>query len=264
MTTAREQGRLFLVGIGPGDPELMTCKAVRVLEQTDIWVAPKAKDNGTSNAVQIAAGQVDLDGKTVLELRFPMKKIHLGREPDPEVAAGWHQAAAVVQEHLARGRDVAFPTLGDPALYSTAFYLLATLQEMNRELKVTIIPGITAMAACSARVCSPLGLGDDVVTIVPAAFDDDRLREILQTFDAVVLMKVFRRMDRITALLEELDLVDRAVLIERCGMEDQRIYTDIRKTLGRELHYFSTLLIRKKEIGPHAKAQRRKDVNGNG
>ena len=250
MTTITEQGRLYLVGIGPGDPELMTCKAVRVLEQTDIWVAPKASRNGTSNAVQIASGQVALEGKIVLELSFPMKKIHLGRQHDAEVIQGWQRAAAAVQEHLDQGRDVAFPTLGDPALYSTAFYLLAMLQEINQALKVTIIPGITAMAACSARVCSPLGLGDDVVTIVPAAFDDARLREILERFDAVVLMKVFRRLDRIIVLLDELGLTDKAVLIERCGLDDQKIYTDIRKARGRQLHYFSTLLIRKKAIGP--------------
>ena len=249
MTTAKQQGRLYLVGIGPGDPELMTCKAVKVLEQTQVWVAPKAKQNGMSSALQIASAQVEPTGKTVLELRFPMKKVHLGREQDADVVRAWQEAAAAVQSHLEQGQDVAFPTLGDPALYSTAFYLLATLQETEPELRVTIIPGITAMAACSARVCSPLGLGDDVVTIVPAAFDDDRLREIIQTFDAVVLMKVFRKMDRITALLEELDLVDNAVLIERCGMDDQRIYPDIREALDRDLHYFSTLLIRKKTIG---------------
>jgi len=249
MTTDKQQGRLYLVGIGPGDPELMTCKAVRILEQTPIWVAPKAKKNGSSSAVQIASGQVELNGKTVLELCFPMKKVYLGKEEqDPEVEQAWCEAAEIVLTHLDRGDDVAFPTLGDPALYSTAFYLLATLQELRSELRVSIIPGITAMAACSARVCSPLGLGDDVVSIVPAAFDNDRLREILQTFDAVVLMKVFRKMDRIIALLEELGLVDNAVLIERCGMDGQMIYTDIRDALNRDLHYFTTLLVRKKNL----------------
>ena len=252
MSETQQRGHLYLVGIGPGDPELMTMKAVRVLEKTDVWVAPRARNNGTSSALAIAASQVEMDGRTVVELRFPMKKIRLGQPVDPEVRAGWEGAAREVLAHLDQGRDVAFPTLGDPSLYSTGFYLLHTLQEMRPEQPVTIVPGITAMAACSARVCSPLGLGDDVVSIVPAAFDDQRLRQILTTFDAVVLMKVFRRMDRILALLEELDLVDRAVLIERCGMEDQRIYTDVREAAGRELHYFTTLLVRKKAVGAGA------------
>jgi len=248
MTTDIQSGRLYLVGVGPGDPELMTCKAARILEQTKIWVAPKAKKNGNSSALHIAAAQVGVAEKTVLELRFPMVKVHLGRQQADEVVQAWQEAAAVVWSHLERGDDVAFPTLGDPALYSTAFYLLDTLQGHHPDARVTIIPGITAMAACSARVCSPLGLGDDVVSIVPAAFDDDRLRTILTTFDAVILMKVFRKMKKIVALLDELGLTDKAVLIERCGMDDQKIYPDIRKTLGRELHYFSTLLIRKKGI----------------
>lgn len=247
MTTNIQQGRLYLVGVGPGDPELMTCKAARILEQTKTWVAPKAKKNGNSSALQIAAAQVGMDEKTVLELRFPMIKVHLGQRQAPEVVQAWQAAAAMVLAHLEQGEDVAFPTLGDPALYSTAFYLLDTLQEQQPEVKVTIIPGITAMAACSARVCSPLGLGDDVVSIVPAAFDDERLRAILTTFDAVVLMKVFRKMKRIVALLDELGLTEKAVLIERCGMDDQKIYTDIRTTLDKELHYFSTILVRKKQ-----------------
>jgi len=248
MTKDIQQGMLYLVGIGPGDPELMTCKSVRVLEQTKVLVAPKAKKNGTSSALQIAASQVDMTGKTVLELRFPMKKIRLGNQHDPEVVQAWQDAATMVLEHLDKGEAVAFPTLGAPALYSTAFYLLNTLQELRGTLRVSIIPGITAMAACSARVCSPIGLGDDVVSIVPAAFDDDRLKSILQSFDAVVLMKVFRKMGHIVSLLEELHLVDQAVLIERCGMDDQKIYTDVRETVGKDLHYFSTLLVRKKQI----------------
>ncbi len=247
-STDTQSGRLYLVGIGPGDPELMTCKAVRILESTEVWVAPKAKKNGSSSAVQIASGQVALNGKEVLEFCFPMKKVRMGQDHDPEVEQGWHQAAETVLHHLEQGRDVAFPTLGDPSLYSTAFYLLAVLQELRPELPVTIIPGITAMAACSANVCSPLGLGDDVVSIVPAAFDDERLRGILQTFDAVVLMKVFRKLPRIIGLLDELGLTDQAVLIERCGMEDQQIYTDIREAADKKLHYFTTLLVRKKQI----------------
>ncbi len=257
MTTKQQQGKLYLVGIGPGDPELMTCKAVRILQNTEVWVAPKARENGVSSALQIASGQVTLNGKTVLELHFPMKKVHLGQQQDPEVLQGWLEAAETVLTHLDRGDDVAFPTLGDPSLYSTAFYLLATLQELRSELRVSIIPGITAMAACSAKICSPLGLGDDVVSIVPAAFDDDRLREILHTFDAVVLMKVFRNMDRIVALLDELGLVSSAVLIERCGMDDQKIYTDIKEALGRDLHYFSTMLIRKKSVAGNGSGEMR-------
>ncbi|MCI5224144.1 MAG: precorrin-2 C(20)-methyltransferase, partial [Candidatus Electrothrix sp. AR4] len=248
MKKTNHKGCLYLVGIGPGDPELMTCKAVKVLENTKIWVAPKAQKNGASSALRIASAMVNMKGKEVLEVRFPMKKIRLEQEHDPEVVQGWREAAEAVLAHLDQGRDVAFPTLGDPGLYSTSFYLLNTLQELRRKLPVSVIPGITAMAACSAQIHTPLGLGDDVLSVIPAAFDDDRLRDTLLTADAVVLMKIFRRLPRIIELLDELGLTDKAVLLERCGMPDQRIYTDIREAADKNLHYFSTLLVRKKQI----------------
>ena len=248
MTTDNKKSCLYLVGIGPGDPELMTCKAVRVLEDSPVWIAPKARTNGNSNALQIASAQVDPADKTVLQLCFPMKKIRLGQQQDPEVEAGWRQAAEQVLSHLDQGLDVAFPTLGDPALYSTAFYLLATLQDHCPELRVKIIPGITAMSACSGQVLHPLAQGDDLLSVVPAAFDDGRLRQILKTFDVIVMMKVFRSMDRIINILDELDLTDKAVLLERCGLEGQTVYADIRRAGNRQLHYFSTLIVRKKQV----------------
>jgi precorrin-2/cobalt-factor-2 C20-methyltransferase len=121
-------------------------------------------------------------------------------------------------------------------------------QQRQQRIPVAIIPGVTAMSACSAQLHDPLGLGDDVLSVVPAAFDDVRLRDILLQSDAVVLMKVFRRLPAVIALLDELGLTDKAVLLERCGMDGQRVYTDIRKAADKELHYFSTLLIRKKQI----------------
>lgn len=244
----KKQGRLYLVGVGPGDPELMTCKAVRILRQCPLWLAPKARENGHSSAVAIAAGQVELNGREVLELHFPMLMVRPGQTQAPELLRAWRQAAATVFEHLRQGRDVAFPTLGDPAIYSTAFYLLAALQEMDEGVEVTVVPGVPAMAACAADACLPLGLGDDLISVVPAAFDDARLRSVLTCFDTIVLMKVHRSVGRIVALLEELGLLERSVLIERCGLDGQRIYRDPRQALGRDLHYFTTLLVRKKAL----------------
>ncbi len=247
MTKSKQQGRLYIVGVGPGDPELMTYKAVRVLERAPVWLAPKAREKGNSSALRIASGLIDIRGKEILEVRFPMKKVRLGYEQeDPEVLEGWQQAADMVLSRIDIGKNVAFPTLGDPSLYSTAFYLLSTLQKQRALFEVTIIPGVTAITACSAQINSPVGLGDDIISIVPAAFDDERLRHVISTLDAAVLMKVNRNLAKVIEILDELGLTDKAVLVERCGLEDQRVYTDIRKALGRKLHYFSTLFIRKR------------------
>ena len=122
------------------------------------------------------------------------------------------------------------------------------IQERRPATTVTVVPGITAMAACAASQSSPLALGDDVLAVVPAAFEDDRLRQILTSLDAVVLMKVHRRLDALIDLLEELGLVDQAVLTERSGLPGERVYTDVRAARGLELHYFSTMVVRKKRV----------------
>ncbi len=245
---SNKAGHLYLVGIGPGDPELITYKAGRVLTDTSIWAVPQAKANGNSHALQIAGNLIGTTGKTILELCFPMKKVFLGETVDQQLLDAWRDSADEVIAQLDKGRDVAFPTLGDPTLYSTAFYLLPMILEQRPDTGVTVIPGITAMAACSAGISAPLALGNDVLTVVPAAFEDDRLKEILQTMDAVVLMKVARKMDSLVELLTELDLMNQAVLFERFGLPEQQIYTDIRTALNKELHYFSTMVIRKKQV----------------
>jgi precorrin-2/cobalt-factor-2 C20-methyltransferase len=241
-------GRLYLVGVGPGDPELMTYKAVRILTEAKVWAVPTARENGLSSAQQIAEQMVPTNGRTILSLCFPMKKVYIGQETDDQLLVAWRKSADEVIRHLDRGSDVAFPTLGDATLYSTAFYLLAMIQEQRPEVSVTVVPGITAMAACAASQSSPLALGDDVLAVVPAAFEDDRLRGILINLDAVVLMKVHKRIDTLIDLLEELGLADCAVLTELSGMAGERVYTDVRQARGRKLHYFSTMVIRKKKV----------------
>ena len=241
-------GHLYLVGVGPGDPELMTFKAVRILTAAKVWAVPTAKENGLSSAQQIARQMVPENGRTVLSLCFPMKKVFLGQETDDQLVQAWRKSADEVIRFLDRGEDVAFPTLGDATLYSTAFYLLAMIQEQRPQTRATVVPGITAMASCAASQASPLALGDDVLAVVPAAFEDDRLRGILLNLDAVVLMKVHRRIDALIDLLEELGLTGCAVLTERSGLPGERVYHDVREARGRKLHYFSTMVIRKKKI----------------
>ena len=241
-------GQLHLVGVGPGDPELMTIKAVRVLQQSPVWAVPTAAKEKKSCALDIAKAQVSPNGREVLQLLFPMKRVYLNEETDVQLLNAWTKAAKEVFARIDQGLDVAFPTLGDPGLYSTAFYLLAVMQEMRPGLKAAIVPGITAMSACSAGQNSPLALGNDVLAVVPAACEDERLRHILTELDAVVLMKVHRRFDALLALLDELGLTDKAVLIERAGLPDERIYSNIREAKGLKLHYFSTMLIRKKVV----------------
>ena len=121
------QGTFHVVGVGPGDPQLLTLKAVQLLTTCRTWFVPSAFENGGSMALKIVSGVVSREGKTILSHRFPMKPVHRGQEVDPEVADAWRQAAETITSCLARGEDVVFPTLGDPAIYSTGFYVCETL-----------------------------------------------------------------------------------------------------------------------------------------
>ncbi len=233
----------YIIGTGPGDPELITVKGLRTMENCATLVAPKAKVNGDSTALGIVKGLMDLDNKKVIEVCFPMHKVENGKGTQ-EVEAAWREAAQLILDHLKDG-DVAFPTLGDPAVYSTGFYVYATLKEMAPDMEIKIIPGITAMSCCSAIGNQPLCLGGEILTVVPATFDDQRLGQILTSCDSVVLMKVHNVMDRLVALLDELDLLDRAVCYEQCGMAGQKVHTNLRAAANSDLHYFSTIIIRK-------------------
>ncbi len=239
------KGRFYVVGVGPGDPELMTLKAVRVLKKSPVWLAPAASKGGSSTALTIASGLINGEQKEILTHHFPMKKVHAGKPTDPDVEKAWREAAAIIANHLEHGRDVAFPTLGDPAIYSTGFYIFETLMESVADMSVEIIPGVSAIGATSAAAAVPLCLGNERMVVIPATFEDEKLRDILEKFDCIVLMKVHRVMAKLVTILEDLDLLDSAVLVERTSLADQRIRRDLKVAATEQIHYFSTMIVRK-------------------
>lgn len=241
------KGTLYVVGVGPGDPELMTIKAARIMERCGVWLAPAAKKDGESTALKIVEAVVERGEREIITHHFPMKKIRMGQIPDAEVKKAWDSAAARIVGHLRAGRDVAFPTLGDPAIYSTGFYVCETLFALAPDLPVLIIPGVSAIGASAAAAGQPLCLGDDRLVVIPATFENGRLRETLEQFDSVVLMKVHRVMDRLVPLLAEMNLLDKAVLVECSSQSGQRIRRDLTTALTPEgaPHYFSTIIVRK-------------------
>ena len=238
------KSKLYIIGTGPGDPELLTLKAINTLKKSTVIISPKGSANGSSTALSIISSVIPLENKQVEELYFPMKKIRSGQTPAPEVSKAWLAAAETVLKHIDKGTDVAFPTLGDPAIYSTGYYLYETICEIRQDIDVVFVPGIPAMSSCSASTATPICLGDEMVAVIPATFPNDRLKEVFMMFDTIVLMKVHRVIERISLLIDECNLTDCAVLVEQAGTANERIVHNI-KTLDHPPHYFSTMIIRK-------------------
>lgn len=232
-------GKLYGIGVGPGDPELLTLKAVRVLRETDVIAIPKSKEESDSIALSIVKGAVDLAKKEILELMFPMTK-------DKEVLRKAREEAAVaICDRLKAGKDVACITLGDPMFYSTFSYLIPLVGERLPEIKIEIVPGISSVMASAAVTVTPLTEADERLAVIPATYESDKIRHILETFDTVVLMKVNRVFDKVIGLLEELGLKENAVFIERCGGENQRVVSNLDSLKGEKLDYLSMVIVRK-------------------
>lgn len=232
------RGKIFGIGVGPGDPELLTLKAYRILKEVDIICVPKSKAEKESLALSIAAKTLNRDFE-ILELLFPMT-----RDKDA-LLHHWDLATEKIVEKAREGKSLAFITIGDPMLYSTYAYVLERVKRQFSDIEIETIPGITAFAACSSFINEPLTEGDEKLAIIPAAYGISAIQDALENYDNVVLMKVNSLYDEVAALLKQMDLLDKAVYISRCGYEDQYFTTDIEGLIGKEKHYMSIMIIRK-------------------
>ena len=169
---------------------------------------------------------------------------HPGDERE-ELDTKWNEAVTAVLNRLDRGIDVAFITIGDPGIYSTFFYLYDKLLERKPSLAIEIVPGISSINASAARAGMYLGLGNDRIAILPANYLES-LRETLEKFDTVVLMKVNKVFDTVKDILVQMNLASAAVYVARAGMTDERIVKDISKVRTEDLNYFSLVIVRKR------------------
>ncbi len=244
-------GKLYVIGVGPGDPELLTLKAVRIIRESPVLFVPKGREEGTSLALSIVNGAVPIDGKKIVELHFPMvktKNSRHGGNGSPEkkaLDAKWSEAVDAVLRTLDTGNDGAFITIGDPSIFSTFFYLYDRLLEQRPGLAIEIIPGISSINASACRAGVSLGLGNERIAILPANYLEN-LQETVESFDAVVLMKVNKVFDAVRDMLVRMNLAHAAFYVARAGMGDERIIQDISKVRNEDLNYFSLVIVRKR------------------
>lgn len=235
-------GNFYGIGIGPGDPELLTLKAIRILKEVDTVFVPKAGTKEESMALEIV--QPIINGKKVIKKVFPMIK------DQDKLQEFWLDAATAIKEELAKGKDVAFLTIGDSLTFSTYVYLLRCLREIIPEERIHTVPGITSFNAAASLVNLPLAQRDERLAVIPVSDDVEKLRPILEDFDTVVLMKVAKRMDKVVTLLEDMGLAETSVFASHVGLENAYITRDLSTLKGSGKGYMSIIIVKKpKEKG---------------
>jgi len=236
MTT---RGTLYGVGVGPGDPELISIKAARILKSAQV-IAYFAKKGSVGNARGIVDGQLNPDAE-LIRLDYPFTTEL--RETDScyrdALVAFYNASAATLADKLDRGQDVAVLCAGDPFFYGSYAHLHERLAETHR---CEVIPGITAMSGCWTSASVPMTCGDEMLAVLSGTMDADALAERLAVCDAVVIMKVGRNLAKIREALARTGKLDRAIYVERGTMPGERIIHFADKT-DDEAAYFAVVLV---------------------
>ncbi len=231
----RVTGTLYGLGVGPGDPELLTLKAVRLLSAVDV-VAYPAPEKGDGLARVIAGPHVP-EGVTELAIKTPMTP---GAFPANDV---YDRYAAEIANHLSSGRDVAVLCEGDPFLYGSFMYIFMRLAE---RFPTEVVPGVSSIGACAAAAAHPLVSRNQVLTVLPAPLPSDELERRLWETDAAAIMKVGRHLDKIQKVLIKTNRLEGAVYVARASFKDQRV-APVTELKDETAPYFSMILVRKPE-----------------
>jgi precorrin-2/cobalt-factor-2 C20-methyltransferase len=225
-----ESGRLYGLGVGPGDPELLTLKALRLLRAVPV-VAYPAPEHGNSFARSIVAAWIERHQREIA-IRFPMR-------PGPPPVEIYDGAAAELAAELEDGRDVALLCQGDPLFYGS---FINVLTRLAGRYQIEIVPGVSSLTACAAAAATPLVSRDDTLAVIPATLDEDQIAARLAASESVAIVKLGRHIAKVRRVLDRLGLLDGAVCIEHATLPTQRVapFACINPDLA---PYFSTVLI---------------------
>lgn len=237
-TTQQAQGKLYGIGTGPGDPDLLTVKAVKALKSADVIYVPKSKDQAST--VLHIVGQYLPEGVQIDSLEFSMS-----RDKQERIKARMENAG-VISQQLQAGKTIAFLTLGDPMLYSTYSYIL---EYLKADCEVETIPGIYSFAAISSLLSIPLVSGNERLAVVTTF--DDQTEQIMATMDTVVCMKVSAYYDKLYAYLSKAENY-RFVMITDAGKAGQKVYESV-DILKNKVPYFSTVIFQREKVSAKSK-----------
>jgi len=230
-------GTLYGVGVGPGDPDLITLKAHKVLQTAPVLAYP-APEAGESLARRIAAPHIP-EGRREIIIRMPLDP---KRFPD---RTAYDKGAAEIAEALRGGQDVAVLCEGDPFFYGSFMYLFNRLTD---EFPVQVVPGISSLLACAGAARTPLVARNEVLSILPAPMAAEDLRARLSRTDAAAIIKLGRHAPKVFDVLRDLDLLDRAHYVAHATMPEQQVER-LSNINPDEVPYFAMILVRKEGVG---------------
>jgi precorrin-2/cobalt-factor-2 C20-methyltransferase len=234
-------GRLYGIGVGPGEPELMTVKAVEILKIVGHVFAPIARSGGTSIAYNIAKKFIP-DEIPITLLLFPMLK-------DKEQLSGqWMVNYRAIEQAVRQGVDCAFITLGDPSTYSTFAVLQRYFVHHAPDIVLETIPGITSFSFAVAQAGMPLVEGNEILSIVSGNDSAERVAEIIDASDTVVFLKTYRNRDRLLNIINDKGLTNSCIYVQKCGMTGEDILHDVDKLAGNP-EYLSLIVLKKQRKG---------------
>lgn len=229
-------GKLYGVGVGPGDSELITLKGYKLLQTASIVAFPAGLQGKPGIAEQIIEPWLNVN-QLKLPLHFPYV------QDDAVLTEAWQQAAETVWQYLATGQDVVFVSEGDVSFYSTFTYLAQTLQQFRPEVEVQAIPGVCSPLAAVASLGIPLTVRRQQLAILPALYSLADLETTLEQADVVVLMKVSSVYEQVWGVLKRYNLLDYAYVVERATLPNQVIYQGLSDRPHLTLSYFSLLIV---------------------
>jgi len=231
-------GTLYGIGIGPGDPELMTVKGARLLSEAKHIFVPRGHKGKESVAHKIAEGYFSKSAE--------MHEVVFHAAEDKEgLQRYWYDVARDVATVLEKGEDVCFVTLGDALFYSTYIYVVWELRKILPEVVIETVPGISAYSAISSVTEFPLGYRKNPVVVIPADEDMEALKRAVQNDCSIAIMKVGNHFEKILSILEESNLINRSVFVCKVGLPEQRIEWDLRSLKGKitKKEYLSIILV---------------------
>lgn len=227
--------KFYGIGVGPGDPELLTLKAVNCLKALDILVVPQGRKGGQSEAHIIASPHLP-SSVSITARHFPMTADQ--KEMDDAIGPIAEEIKSLVDS----GKSVGFVTLGDPMLYSTYIYLL---KRLKNQIEIETIGGLSSYSAMASGFNRPLVEGDTPLLIYPCTEDLSDLEQKLMMHESIVLMKVYRNFDIIKSLLIKHNLIKDAVAVSDFSKPNEKIYDNLETVNFEDISYFTTILINK-------------------